>query len=118
MDIKLNSNYDIDISSGGFELVDGLDAIRQELDISLQMVTGEWFLDTRWGMPWFQQLLGVKPRLYVISQLFREAIMAVNGIAGVNDLNISFDPPTRELFVSFRATALDGIISYDRSFIL
>lgn len=119
MDLKIDPiTRDVVIENDDFVLIDGLDAIRQELDIALHTFLGEWFLDTRIGMPWFQKILGAKPRLSVVLSIFRDAILKVNGILSVTDLNVVFDAPSRELSISFRAISTEGEIEYNKEFIL
>jgi hypothetical protein len=119
MDLKIDPiTRDLVIEKGDFVLVDGLDAIRQELDIALHTFLGEWFLDTRIGMPWFQKILGEKPRLSVVLSIFRDAILKVNGILSVTDLNAEVNAAERELTVTFRAISTEGEIEYSKEFII
>lgn len=118
MDIKLNSDHDILIENDALVLVDGLDAIAQDLDICLQTFQGEWFLDTRIGLPWFQKILGQKPRLNAIKSIFRDAILRVNGVSSILDLIIDFENTTRKLSVSFRAGTVEGELPYSKELIL
>ena len=55
--IKLNSDGDLDFSSGGLELLEGVDEIVQKLDTRLQFFLGEWFLDQRLGIPYYEDIL-------------------------------------------------------------
>jgi hypothetical protein len=112
------TSHDLALVDNDLFLVDGLDAIRQELDISLQFFLGEWFLDTRLGVPYFEKLLGHKPRLSAIKELFRDVIMKVNGVMSILDLNIDFDGRERILSVSFRAGTVEGEIDYTKELIL
>ena len=119
MDLLLNSTtMDLVIENHDLVLVDGLDAIRQELDIALQFFQGDWFLDTRWGIPYYERLLGKKPKLNVIKDLFRDAILKVNGVSSILDLNLEFSAATRVLQVSFRAGTIEGVLEYDKELII
>ena len=70
-------------------------------------------------MPWFQRILGSKQnRLSVISSIFRDAIVQVNGVLGVYDLVLDYTASTRALSVAFRAVCTEGEIIYNREFIV
>jgi hypothetical protein len=118
MDLKLDSDHDLAIENDTLVLVDGIDAIRQELDIALQFFLNEWFLDTRLGLPYYEKILGKKPRINVIKGVFRDAILQVNGVNSIFDLNIDFSAATRILSVEFRAGTVEGELTYNKEFIV
>lgn len=118
MDILLDNNHDIDLSTNELQLTSGIDAIAQDLEIALSFFLGEWFLDTRLGVPYFQKIIGQKPRLNVIREIYRKACLQVNGVKSIFDLTLDFDRPTRKLFVSLRAGTIDGVISYTKELIV
>jgi len=117
MDLKLTGG-DLAIENDDLVLVDGVDAVAQHVTTSLKTFQGEWFLDTRVGVPYFDRVLGQKPRLAELEQLYREAIIKVPGMLSIEDMNIDFDGTTRLLSVSFRGTCDDGVIEYNEEFIL
>lgn len=120
MDFKLTADgTDVDLSSGDYQLVSGVDAIRQSLLIGLQFFLGEWFLDQRIGVPYFEKILGQKPRENVVRSIFRDAILKTPGVASLTGLVVDYDGTTRQLDVSFRAKTVDGdIIEFDEELIL
>jgi len=104
---------DTALEKGDLVLVDGVDAIEQHLRIRLKTFKGEWFLDQRAGMPYFQSILVKAPNLPVIVGIYRKAILTTPGVTGVDDLAVNFDAATRSLSVRFSAQTSDGPISYD-----
>lgn len=106
-DLKLDSFGDLDLGSGGFEIVDGTDAIIQHLRIRLQFVKGEWFLDTRLGIPYFEDILTKAPNLIAVRGIFSRAIADTPGVLELGDITLDFAPTTRRLTVNFSAL-LDG----------
>jgi hypothetical protein len=61
MDFKLDRlTWDLDMASGRVEVVTGNEAVIQSIRVRYQTFLGEWFLDGRVGVPWFQELLGNK----------------------------------------------------------
>jgi hypothetical protein len=118
MDLKLDINHDLAIENNEFVFIDGLDAIRQELEIALSFFKGEWFLDKRLGVPYFEKILGQKPRLNVVNEIYREAILAVNGVQSIFDLNVDYVPSTRKITTTFRAATIEGPLEYTKELIL
>lgn len=118
MDIKLTPAWDIAIENDTMVLVDGLDAIAQDIQARLLFFLGEWFLDRRIGVPYFEKILGQKPRLPVIKSIFRQAILTTPGVLAVNDLLVDYDGQGRRLSVSFNATTDQGVITFNRELIL
>jgi hypothetical protein len=119
MDLQLDSSGDLEIGDDGdLILIDGIDAIKQHLTISLQFFKGEWFLDIRIGFPYFEEVLRKAPDLNVVRSLFREAILAVDGVLAVADLELDYDGITRGLSVSFSTQTTEGPLEFDQEFII
>jgi hypothetical protein len=96
------SGGDLDLSTGTVELVDDSDAVAQQLLIRLRIFLGEWFLDERVGMPYFQRILGQKFNEALIAPIFQKAILAVPRVASVDSFAFSLDRAARALSLSFK----------------
>lgn len=119
MDIKLTTG-DIDVTTGDLVLLTGTDAMTQHITIRLQFFLGEWFLDVRVGIPYYEQILVKNPSTQVILSLFREAILETPGVEEVNDLALDYDGALRKLSVSFSAvlTGSEDPLDYSHEFII
>lgn len=87
-------------ASGDVAVVTGRDAIAQHVRVRLQFILGEWHLDTREGVPWFEQIWVANPNIAAITELFRRTIAETPGVASVRSLVLDFDRETRTLTVS------------------
>ena len=117
-DFKLDNNYDLAIENDDLVLVDGVDAIAQDCEVRLLTFLGEWFLDQRIGIPYYQQILGQKPRLVLIKGIIRKGILTTPGILGVKDLQADYINSTRVLSLSFTADTVEGTFVYDKELII
>jgi len=119
VDLKIDpTTRDLVIENGDLVLVDGVDAVRQDVDIRLNTFLGTWFLDQRIGIPYFERILGQKPRYQAIAGIFREAILETPGMVSLTDLRLDFDGTTRTLSVAFRGVASEGTFDYQSELII
>jgi len=101
---------DLALTSGKLTLLtEDADVVAVNLFNRFRLFLGEWFLDTRVGIPYIPQVLGVKnPDLRVIAQLFRRIILNTPGVIGLENVDVAFDRGVRNLSYSFLAKAKDG----------
>ena len=102
-----------DVHFSSLQIVRGDDAIAQKVRQRLRMFLGEWFLDTRLGVPYFREVggivLGVKgPNIPAISAVFRKVILSVQQITKVLTLSFTLDPQSRSGSLNFVALLDDG----------
>lgn len=98
-------------SRGGLALTQGLDAIRQDIELSLQLLLGEWFLDTTKGFPLLQRVLVKSPNIPAIRDLIRSHIEQRKGVATVTKLESVYDASARSFTVRFSANTDLGELS-------
>lgn len=118
MDLKLDDDGDLALENDDLVLLDGVDAIVQDVAVRLRTFKGEWFLDQRIGIPYLQQILGQKPRLMAIKAIYRAAILTTPGVTGVDDLQVTYDGKTRSISVSFTGQSTEGPFTFDREIIV
>ena len=118
-DLALDSDGDLLFINGELQLVRGDDAIVQQLTIRMKFFLGEWFLDTRLGIPYFQEILVKNADLTRVRGIYRQTILTTPGISSIETFDLEFDGATRKLTVSFRARKIDGeILEFNRDFII
>jgi hypothetical protein len=117
-DLKLDANEDLAIEENDLVLIDGLDAIAQDMQTRLQIFQGEWFLDTRIGVPWFQKILGTKGRLLLVKSVIRKSILTTPGVINILDLNFDFEGSTRLLSISGRCGTEEGEFEFTKEIII
>lgn len=80
------SDGDLDTRTGDLRLVDGIDRVRQQLEIKLGLWREEWFLDLNFGTPYLQRVLIPSVSLTPARDALRVAAMEV---ADVEDVRLS-----------------------------
>lgn len=104
---------------GDLALVDGrLVVVRdvateqaQKIRDRFALVLGEWFLDTRLGVPYVDLVFVKSPDLELIRRMFRRVILSVQGIVDVPELDVE-DLGRRQWRFTFRAvTDLGAVIT-------
>ena len=119
MDLKLDTaTYDLEIKNDDLVLLDGVPAIAQDCEVRLKFFQGEWFLDLRLGVPWFQKILGQKPRLNAVSEILQKAILLTDGILGISDFKLDFEGVTRMLSISFIGQSESGQFDFETELIV
>ncbi len=100
---------DMDLTSKRATLIDGVDAIAQRLRIRLGFWLGEWFLDTRQGFPFIQNVAGQKrPNMRLIERLYRRAILGCPGVSKIISFSISVVAKTRTAAIKFKVKVEGG----------
>lgn len=110
LDIALSSNHDLDTSSLDLKLVDKAEQVRQQLLIKLKLWRGEWFLNTEFGTPYLQQILGKQLTLSGALAALRKSILEVEGVRQILSFSYKFNNSTRKLEVEFTADTPYGIV--------
>ena len=113
MDLLLNSAGDLDLTTNDFQLVDGVDAVRQELTIRYRFFLGEWFLDPDEGVPYFRDVLKKAPNEAQVRALLIEVARTTPGVASVDNIELDLDVGTRTLTVTLDLQAdVSGALVY------
>jgi hypothetical protein len=107
---------DLAFVNGTLTLTSGIAAVAQGIRIRLQMIRGEWFLDLDAGVPYYERD-GVLARDAIFAQkwnqakalrAFRDAILSTPGVDELVQLDITFNPFTRGITVTWQATTAFG----------
>lgn len=109
MDIALGTaTHDLAIAGRDIRLTSGAEQVAQRMKIRLLLFRGEWFLDVRAGIPYYQQVLRKGIDVNAIASLFRRALRTVPGVTDLLEFSLDYDAPTRRLSVSARASTPFG----------
>ncbi len=104
MDFSIN-NRDLEIAQGDFLLcATDTDAVAQALSIRLKTFAGEWFLDTRVGIPYLTDILGKKINERLLRKTVTEEVKSLLGISDIRDFAVEAGRTARSIYLRFSAT--------------
>ncbi len=110
-DFKLDPvTGDLDVSSGGFEIVTGVDAIAQELRIRAKQVQGDWWLDLSEGIPLFSRVLVNGPNEADVYSIYSNEFLAADGVLKVQTLELQYPTPS-SLTIAAELLTTEGVVS-------
>jgi hypothetical protein len=108
--VQLALNYTTGDIKVPFEWIRGPEAVIQRIRIRFRLWRGEWFLDTRIGVPYREQVLVKNPDKPLVSALFRRVVAETPGVQNVEALDAVYDRRARSVLVNARATLTDGAL--------
>lgn len=109
-DLKLAENGELAIENFDLVIVTGPDALAQRLAIKLRHFLGEWFLDTSFGVPYFESVLRKNPDPAQMNAAFTNAILSTPGVIRMTKYDIFYDPLDRELNLDVVIETTEGVL--------
>lgn len=109
MDILLDeTTHDAVFVNGETPVTNGVaDGLKQRLKIKLLTFKGEWFLNTNYGTPYFQQIFGKRRSKSSVDIIFRELIQEDDDVLSILKFNSSLSPQ-RTYSLSFTVRSISG----------
>ena len=97
MTLTLNQapSGDIDLA-----IVDGLESVRQRIHQRLLMQRGEYYLDTRAGVPYVSDILRYNYDETLARRVIEDSILSVQDVESVYNTVLSFNSSNRKLTFS------------------
>ena len=92
----------------GFEVIGGRESVRQRVLQRLLLFRGEWFLDTRAGVPYFDEIFTRPANVSIATSLLTSEIRAVEGVEDVFDVTVEIPDAERKLVYSCSIRTEDG----------
>lgn len=86
------------------------EAITQAITSALRSFQGEWFLSPGSGIPYFQSVLVKNPDPRLLRDVFRDALLGVQGVQQVLAIDFQYTAATRALAVAWRVKASTGLL--------
>lgn len=91
-------------------VMQGADAVRQQLDLKLTIWSGTWFLDTEFGTPYLESILGKQVTLNGAIAALKTAILEVKDVNQITQFDYVFNREQRKFIVAFECSTPFGLI--------
>ena len=99
--LQLNDSGDLEFDGvNNLRMVDGVEEVRQRLRLTIKTNRDEWFLNKRFGYPWFDLLSGNEPE----TEYRKELIKVLNNDPAVDEvveINLNRILKERKLEIEF-----------------
>lgn len=106
------STHDLMLTDDGdIMLINNAERIAQQIKITLLTWRGEWFLDTRFGVPYMERVLKKNPNMNHVKGIIRAQILSVPGVTNVQSIAVAHDRKTRQLYIDYEAETTSGLIT-------
>lgn len=92
-------NNDYSFGNSQADMITGLDECLQKCKTTLMQLRGEWFLDSRDGVPW-GDVLGQRTDTQMLADLIKKTLLAVSGVTSVSALSVNIDATSAYVFTS------------------
>lgn len=110
-DLALDTiTHDLLITGLDLSVIKGADRVRQNVLIKLRLWTSEWFLDTEFGTPYIDQILGKQISLGGAVAALKKSILEVNDVSAITQFTYEFNRSARALTVDFTCSTPYGLI--------
>jgi len=104
IDILLDADGDLDLSTGDVQFTRGAGAVQQGARLRIALIKGEYELDLDEGTDWLNLILVKNPNLPAINVHLRERLLGTPFVSEVQRMAIQFDAKTREATISALAS--------------
>jgi len=94
---------DLDLVNGDVAWISGIRMRRQQVAARFQFFLGEWFLDTRKGVPYFRDVFVKNPNVDVIRSVFRKVLELSPGVLATPRFDVQLDDVARQCSFDFLA---------------
>ncbi len=111
MDYLLDQDsWDVPIQNGKLdEVTDGLEEMVQRVAIAYKTHLGEWDFDINRGLPWLEEILVKSPDLDQVKSRVTAYTLTIEGITGVNSIDVTLDESTRVMTITADLETSDGV---------
>lgn len=101
---RLDTNHDMTFGQGLANFAIEAEATAQRVYTRLQLLNGEWFLNTDAGIPYLQEILVKPENLPLAESLIKKTILQTDGIQEITAFDMIFDRATRKLDIAATVT--------------
>jgi len=87
------------------------ETVSQRLFIRLRTFREEWFMDTTYGVPYWQRILGFKNKKETVDLIFQEQILLERGVKEIVSFTSTFNNAQRHYSATFQVRVTNGEVT-------
>jgi hypothetical protein len=107
---------DLKFINGDLVLINGSEEVEHLLRANLRTFLGEWFLDTRVGVPWHEEVFVKNPNLARVDATLKQVILETSGVLELQSFVIGYSEAKRQLEIDFAVKSEQGEIIINEVF--
>jgi hypothetical protein len=112
-DEKLNLvTREMDYADNDGAIVTQRAQVAQNISNRLRMIYGEWFLDTRLGVPWFENVFVKNPDMSAVDIIIKSVISETPEVTGITAYSSAINKGLRKLTIAFQVSTIYGEIKF------
>jgi len=116
LDIGLNRDtHDLEFIDNDIVIVETQDQLDQTLKIRLLFFQGEWYLDIKQGLPFYEKILVKNPNLPDIDNIIKAEIIDTPEVQELLSYSSDYDPLLRTYAVRFKVRTDFGISEFNET---
>ncbi len=90
-DFDILTTGDLDLVNGDIRLIQGLDQVRQRIEVRLQTQRGEWDFDSLLGLDYLGEILIMNPDLGLVRSRVLELVASTPGVLQVSNIETTLE---------------------------
>jgi hypothetical protein len=112
-DEKLNlTTRELDYASNDGFIVIQKAQVAQNISNRLRLIYGEWFLDTRLGVPWFENVFVKNPDMSAVDIIIKSVISETPEVTVITTYSSTLNRALRKLSIAFQVSTIYGDIKF------
>lgn len=96
---RTDENNDVSFGHNLGDYAKDAESVAQRVKSRLQLLKGEWFLDTDAGVPYLQRIMTKPADIQYAKAVIMQTILDTTDVVSIDYINVTFDHNTRELNV-------------------
>ena len=112
-DLKITPGGDLDTTNSELTWVEGIDAIRQDIEMALRTWLGETPYDAAAGMPYLQIIFQRGTTAEAVRFIVEQKILSRDGVTDILELDSALDRATRTATFTGRVLTDVGILAFN-----
>lgn len=104
----IDENGNIDVTGNKLVIIKDLDALVQYIEQKYSMAKGEYFLDKRLGIPYFENIFIKGVNAYNVETILKRVLISIEEVYEITSFEIDIDSAQRKLTVNFECNTQFG----------